>query len=290
MKNIIPIDYNFELAKLMLKMSFFGSLASNVLGPLGMFYVLYDYLPHYIINTWLSIHIFIFLVRMVMGLKVLNIITANKNLITIFLYIFYAVLFFSSLLNGIIIWLSVIYNLPDFQILIIASVMVSLSAGALATLSSLFIGYIIYLSVSMISLISAVTYHGGDMFYLFAINTTLFYVVFVVFGYKYHTTLRKAISLENTFKLVYENASDGVVIIKDNKFEDCNKSILKMFQFETKEELINCKLAKLSPKYQPDNEISMFKMFRMTKKALQEGSHSFEWLHKRKTERSFGVI
>lgn len=287
MKNIVPIDYNLQLAKLMLKMSFFGSLASNVLGPLAIFYVIYDFLPHHISNIWLSIHVFIFLLRMVMGLKLLKILTENKNLITVFLYIFYTVLFFSALLNGIIIWFAVIYNLPDFEILIISSVILSLSAGALTTLSSLFIGYLIYLSVSMILLVLAVAYHGGDMFYIFAINTALFYVVFVIFGYKYYTTLRKAISLENTFKLVYENASDGVVIIKDNKFEDCNRSILNMFQFDTKEELINCKLTKLSPRYQPDKEISLFKMFRMTKKALQDGDCSFEWLHKRKNGEEF---
>ena len=281
MNKLIYKNYNFKLIELMLKMSFSASIIGNIFAPLTIAYVVYGYLSDTLLFVWFLLHLLLCIFRIFLGSKLLKILNVDNNLTNRYLYIFYMILFFSAILNGIIIWLSVLNSIPASEILVLATILVVLSAGALSTLSSVFIGYIIYLSVTMLLLISAIIYHGGEMFYIFAANLIIFFIIFIIAGYRHHIALRKAISLEDTFENIYNNSSDGIVILENNRFNSCNMSILKMFKFNTKDDLLTTKLSYLSPKYQPDGKLSVVKMMRMIKKATLDGSHDFEWLHTR---------
>jgi PAS domain S-box-containing protein len=84
---------------------------------------------------------------------------------------------------------------------------------------------------------------------------------------------------KETFENLYRKSTDGIVLIEDGKFIDCNESILKMLGFKDKEQFLNIDPSKLSPKYQPDGKTSFKKRSEMIDIALKEGSNSFEWIH-----------
>jgi len=125
------------------------------------------------------------------------------------------------------------------------------------------------------------------LFNVFAFILSIFTITILTAGYKQYITLKNSISLEETFKTIYEKSSDGVMLIKENRFQDCNETTVKMFGYVTKEELLNTHLSKFMPKYQPDGNRSIVKMLKMLDIAHKNGTNSFEWLHKKKDGKLF---
>jgi len=68
-----------------------------------------------------------------------------------------------------------------------------------------------------------------------------------------------------------------------------NPAAVAMFGCENEADLALFAPADLSPEYQPDGTPSSIKAQEMIATALQQGSHSFEWLHKRKDGTEFPV-
>ena len=81
------------------------------------------------------------------------------------------------------------------------------------------------------------------------------------------------------YKKIFEKSIDGVFIIEDNKFVDCNNSAVKMFQYESREQLLNTHTSVISPEYQPDGKTSFEKAEEHIKYAYKNGNHCFEWVH-----------
>jgi len=80
------------------------------------------------------------------------------------------------------------------------------------------------------------------------------------------------------FEKLYNKSADGVLLIKDRKIIDCNEASSKILKY-SKEELIDKFLCDISPKFQPDNQISSIKAIEKIKEALKNGICSFEWVH-----------
>ena len=85
----------------------------------------------------------------------------------------------------------------------------------------------------------------------------------------------------NAFEILFEQSPDGVLIIQDNYFVQCNQEIVKMLGYNSKEELLNVHPSKLSPEFQPDGKDSYTKAEEMMSLAIKNGGHNFEWIHKR---------
>ncbi|RLA84478.1 MAG: hypothetical protein DRG78_01345 [Epsilonproteobacteria bacterium] len=81
------------------------------------------------------------------------------------------------------------------------------------------------------------------------------------------------------FETLFNDAPDGLSIMKDNKFIDCNKAILKMLKFDIKEDMLDMHPSKLSPKFQPDGQLSFDKANKMIQITIDAGSNNFEWVH-----------
>lgn len=71
------------------------------------------------------------------------------------------------------------------------------------------------------------------------------------------------------------------------KFSSGNPAALKMFKMKTEAEFVACELWKLSPRRQPDGRFSSEKAKKMIAIAMDKGSNSFEWVHKRKNGDEF---
>ncbi len=91
------------------------------------------------------------------------------------------------------------------------------------------------------------------------------------------------------FEELFEKSSDGIFIIEDNKFVQCNQKIVEMLQYSKKEDLLDSHPAQLSPQFQPDGQESFSKAEEMMALAIQKNEHSFEWLHKKSTGEKFWV-
>lgn len=79
------------------------------------------------------------------------------------------------------------------------------------------------------------------------------------------------------FETLYQKSADGIWLLKEGIFVDCNEAIVKMFKAEDKQALTNVTLADLSPEFQPDDQSSYEKALWMNALASQQGVHKFEW-------------
>ncbi len=79
------------------------------------------------------------------------------------------------------------------------------------------------------------------------------------------------------FETLYQKSADGIWLLKEGVFVDCNEAIVKMFKAKDKQALTNVTLADLSPEFQPDDQSSYEKALWMNALASQQGVHKFEW-------------
>jgi len=89
------------------------------------------------------------------------------------------------------------------------------------------------------------------------------------------------------FRTLFEKSHDGILLLQDGKFVDCNEAILRMLGYRTKEDLLNVHPAKLSPEYQPDGRSSYEKAEEMMRIAMEQGYNQFHWVHTRANGENF---
>lgn len=82
---------------------------------------------------------------------------------------------------------------------------------------------------------------------------------------------------KKVFETLYQKSADGVWLLKEGIFVDCNEAIVKMFKAEDKNQLVGISPADISPEFQPDGEKSYEKSLWMNQLALDNGVHKFEW-------------
>ena len=84
---------------------------------------------------------------------------------------------------------------------------------------------------------------------------------------------------KEAFETLFEKSNDGVLILDDGKFIQCNENILKMLHYKSKEDLLNVHPSQLSPEFQPDGSSSYEKAEEILSLALENNGHQFEWVH-----------
>jgi diguanylate cyclase (GGDEF)-like protein/PAS domain S-box-containing protein len=89
------------------------------------------------------------------------------------------------------------------------------------------------------------------------------------------------------YQTLFDKSADALILLNDDGFVDCNQATLDMFGYKSKSELYKLHPSSISPEFQPDGEASSVKADRMVEKALQDGSHCFEWQHQRKNGETF---
>ena len=88
---------------------------------------------------------------------------------------------------------------------------------------------------------------------------------------------------EKRYKLLYETSNDAIMTLEPPmwKFTSGNPATVHMFGTETQEKFTSLGPWDLSPKHQPDGQLSSEKAGKMIGKAMKDGSCFFEWTHKR---------
>lgn len=98
---------------------------------------------------------------------------------------------------------------------------------------------------------------------------------------------------EEKFRLIYETSPDAIMTLEPPswKFTSGNKAIVKMFGVKDENHFTTLGPWQLSPKYQPDGQLSSVKAKKMINKAMKEGGNFFEWTHKKfKGENFFATV
>ncbi len=135
--------------------------------------------------------------------------------------------------------------------------------------------------------------------WVFIVIATLFVVSFVILFLvrkhnKYMNKLveEKTNSLEiqkKNYETFFSQAVYGILIIQDGKFVKANSAAAHMLKYDSEEEVLNLYPSELSPKFQPDGQLSEDKQWTLINKCLKEGSIRFEWMHVKKDAQEFWV-
>ncbi len=87
---------------------------------------------------------------------------------------------------------------------------------------------------------------------------------------------------EKKYRTLYTSSRDAVMLLRPGHgFISGNPATLEMFKCKNEDEFITKTPAELSPLRQPDGELSSDKSEAMIALAVENGSHFFEWTHRR---------
>lgn len=81
------------------------------------------------------------------------------------------------------------------------------------------------------------------------------------------------------FQTLFYESSDGMMLLQDGIFIDCNKAAYRMLRYSDKKHLLAHRPSDISPPFQPDGRDSLEKANEMIQTTLDHGSHRFEWVH-----------
>ncbi len=87
--------------------------------------------------------------------------------------------------------------------------------------------------------------------------------------------------VEERYRKLFESATDGICIVKDNKIIDCNTKLAKIFG-ASKEDILGRTPIDFSPETQPDGKDSREKGFGKINLAMQGIPQTFTWKHRTK--------
>jgi len=96
-----------------------------------------------------------------------------------------------------------------------------------------------------------------------------------------HETVRELDRVRERYRAICNSIPDGIFTLKGEMIVEVNVRFAKMLGFDFRE-ILGRKLYDLSPKRQPDGEESKQKAMKVTKVAIEKGSHFFEWRFKGK--------
>ncbi|MDD5496695.1 MAG: PAS domain-containing protein [Candidatus Omnitrophica bacterium] len=87
---------------------------------------------------------------------------------------------------------------------------------------------------------------------------------------------------ETKYRAIYDSSTDAVMLLEPGDgFIGGNRAAIRMFGCKDEAEFVSHTPADFSPEYQPDGALSSAKSVEMTDIAAKNGSHFFEWKHKR---------
>src|ERR1039458_1232425 len=97
--------------------------------------------------------------------------------------------------------------------------------------------------------------------------------------------LSRAVGAESEakYRSLFENSRDAIMIneTSSGRFTAVSVAAVKMFGAKNQEQLLSLTPWELSPERQPDGRDSAEKAREMIETAIREGSHFFEWTHRR---------
>ncbi|MFH2002960.1 MAG: response regulator [Planctomycetota bacterium] len=92
---------------------------------------------------------------------------------------------------------------------------------------------------------------------------------------------------EEKYRTLYESSNDAILLLDEQGFIDCNDSTLRIFGYDRKEEILSRKPWQVGPPVQPDGRDSREMANEKMAIANKQGSHSLDWVFKRRNGELF---
>ena len=89
------------------------------------------------------------------------------------------------------------------------------------------------------------------------------------------------IEAQNIFEKLFQSSPDGILLIENDTFVQCNQKMIDIFGYDSKEAFLTARPLDILPPKQPDGAHSVVKLKEMKHLAMQKGNHQFEWVYKK---------
>ncbi len=275
--------YNHKSIEMFVNSAKLSALSANFIAPLIVLFVVYDFFSALEISIWIGIHALILFFRVLLQSQIS---LSSNDKISKTLYKKINALFFlvnaTAFIFALMIFISALYKIPIENFFMLCAVLLSLSAGSISTLMSVFHYFALFVLTLMLSSVLSLLYYGDNISNTFALLLSLFTFIFLKAGYTQYTLINNLTSLKESFEAIYEKSSDGIALYKGKQYIDCNEAIVKMFGYESKNDILNADISTLMPEYQEERVSSLKKMLTMIKRVKQKNHVAFEWKYKRR--------
>lgn len=108
-----------------------------------------------------------------------------------------------------------------------------------------------------------------------------------------HKELSKSMAALNEQKEIFEtlfyDTSDGLLLMKDGIYTDCNNAALKMLRMSDKQQIIGLTPVDISPTKQPDGQLSAQQREEIDQRCASDGTERFEWVFQKLDGQQFWV-
>lgn len=94
---------------------------------------------------------------------------------------------------------------------------------------------------------------------------------------------------EEAFSRLFHESNEAILILDGKNFIDCNNATVSLLGYDKKDTFLHQPPWKLSPRKQPDGELSSVKSKRLITEALEKGYNRFEWIHRKSDGTEFPV-
>ena len=98
-----------------------------------------------------------------------------------------------------------------------------------------------------------------------------------------------AVPRDDPYRTLFEQSADGILLLADGIFVDCNAAAVALLGYTDKRELTGIEPDAISPLRQPDGRASAEKAGAMIRIAQTGGTNRFEWQHTRADGRTIWV-
>jgi diguanylate cyclase (GGDEF)-like protein/PAS domain S-box-containing protein len=95
------------------------------------------------------------------------------------------------------------------------------------------------------------------------------------------------IQTQSIFEILFKTSPDGILLIENNLFIECNQMMLDIFGYQSKIEFLQRTSLDFMPRYQPDKQHSLRGLLQMRNIAKKNETHQFEWVYKKANGQTF---
>jgi len=198
-KEVFHAQYHHKLVEMMLKASHGGTFSVNILTPLLLSALLYNYIPKNYIVAWIVLNIIIYFTRLALTAKATALNKVSQEAVKPYLYKIFTVIFVSAMLHGYALWFSVAY-VGEMQLLFIAMITITMVSGSIATLGAVFPAFFIYVVFNLLPIIVVFIFEGGEIFYTFGVAIFVYMFVMLKNGFIQFKALEENIVLKESFE------------------------------------------------------------------------------------------